>query len=130
MRSKPSNMVRKVPETAAHTELAVRVTRTAKLVVNATQHTRTKTVQHLAKNATNMVSKIISVFAADQLGVTAKAKHAREVEHQLTAGAQKDITDPTEVDAPGQDHIQEVDHKYATSTPHKLTGMISMTLVH
>ena len=76
-------MVRKVPETAAHTEQMVRVTRTAKCVVSATQHTHTKTVQHLAKNATNAVSKIILVLAADQLRVTAKAKAAREVEHQL-----------------------------------------------
>ena len=70
----------------------------------------------MAKNATNAVLKIILVLAADQLGVMAKAKTAREVEHQLMAGAQRDITDPTEADAPGQDHIQGVDHRLATLT--------------
>ena len=59
----------------------------------------------MAKNATNVVSKIISVLAADQLRVTAKAKETGEVEHQLAAGAQKDVTDPTEAGTPGQGHV-------------------------
>ena len=84
----------------------------------------------MAKNATNAVSKIISVLAADQLGATAKAKDARKVEHQLVAGAQKDITDPTEADAPGQGHVQEVDHRHATPTAQKLTVMILMILTY
>ena len=46
----------------------------------------------------------------------AKAKTNAEVEHQLEAKAQRDVTDPTEADAPGPDHIQEVDHKPATLT--------------
>ena len=46
----------------------------------------------------------------------AKAKAAREVEHQLVAGAQRDITNPTEADTPGQGHIQEVDHRLTTLT--------------
>ena len=49
--------------------------------------------------------KIISVLAADQLRVMTKAKDAREVEHQLVAGAQKDVTDPTEADALGQSQV-------------------------
>ena len=46
----------------------------------------------------------------------AKAKTAREVEHQLVAGAQRDVTDQTEADVPGQDHIQGVDRRLATLT--------------
>ena len=101
---------------AAHTEQVVQATRTAKHVVSVTQHAHTKTVQHLAKNATNVILKIISVLAADQLRVMAKSKVTREVEHQLMAGVQRDITDPTEVDTPGQGHIQEVDHRHTTPT--------------
>ena len=81
------------------------------------QHdTLIETVQRLARNATNAVLKIISVLAADQLGMLAKAKDAGGVEHQLVVGAQKDITDPTEADAPGQDQVQEVDHRQITPT--------------
>ena len=83
----------------------VQVPKTAKCVVSATQHTCTKTVQYLAKNTTNVVLKIILILAVDQLKATAKTKATREVEHQLVAGAQRDITDPAEVDAPGQGHI-------------------------
>ena len=58
-----------------------------------------------------MVLRIISVLVADQPRATAKAKTDAEVEHQLKVEAQRDVTDPTEADAPGPDHIQEVDHK-------------------
>ena len=70
----------------------------------------------MAKNAINAVLRIISVLAADQLGATAKAKTDAEVEHQLEVEAQRDVTDPTEADAPGPDHIQEVAHKLTTLT--------------
>ena len=116
MPSKLSNAVRKVPEPAAHTEQAIRVTGTANHVASATQCTHTKTVQCLAKNATNAFLKIILGLAADQLRVAAKAKTTGEVEHQPVAGAQRDITDPTEAGAPDLDHIQGVDRRPATLT--------------
>ena len=65
MRSKYLNAVRKAQEPAAHIELAVQAVKTAKHVASATQCTHTKTVQHLAKNAINVVLRIISVLAAD-----------------------------------------------------------------
>ena len=116
MWSKHLNAVRKAQEPAAHIGLVVWVVKTAKCVASPTQCTHTKTVQHLAKNATNTVLRIISVLAADRLRAAAKAKTNAEVEHQLKAEAQRDITNPTEADTPGPDHIQEVDHKLATLT--------------
>ena len=109
-------MVREVPEMAAHTEQAVQATRTAKLVIKCNMTHSYKECPAFGKNATNAVLKIISVLAADQLKAMAKAKDAGEVERQLTARVQKDATEPTEVDAPGEGHIQEVDHRQATPT--------------
>ena len=68
--------------------------------------------------------KIILVLAAGQLRMWVLAKDAREVEHQLVAGLQRDVTDPVEADAPDQGHNQEVDHQHETPTASKLTGMI------
>ena len=99
MQSKHSNTVRKAPEPAAHIELVVQAVKTAKHVASATQCNRTKTVQHLAKNGTNAVLRIISVLAAYRFRVTAKAKTDAEVEHQLEVEVQRDIIDPTEADS-------------------------------
>ena len=70
-------MVRKVSNPAAHTEQAVRVPETAKHAVSATLLINLKTVQHLAKNAINVVLRIISVHAVDLHGVTDKAQTGR-----------------------------------------------------
>ena len=116
MRSKHLNTVRKAHEPAAHIEVMVQAAKTAKHVVSTNQCTRTKTVQHLAKNAINVVLRIISVLATDRPGAMAKTKTDAEVEHQLKVEAQRDITDPTEVDTPDPDHVQGVDHKLETLT--------------
>ena len=130
MQSKHSNAVGKAQEPAAHIELVVRAAKTAKHIASATQCTHTKTVQHLAKNAINVVLRIISVPAPDRLGAMAKAKTDTEVEHQLEVEAQREVTDPTEADTPGPDNVQGVDRKLATLTASKLTGMILMTLMY
>ena len=70
-------MVRKVPNPAVHTERAVRVPETAKHAVSVTLLISLKTVQHLAKNAINVVLKIILVLAADHHRVTGKAQDRR-----------------------------------------------------
>ena len=46
----------------------------------------------------------------------AKAKTDAEVEHQLKVEEQRDVTDPTEADAPDPDHVLGVDHKLETLT--------------
>ena len=88
----------------AHTEQVVRVQETAKCAVDVTQLTNSKTVQHLAKNAINVVLKIILVLAADHHGVMDKAQTDTEVEHQHAVGALRDVTDLAE-GTPDPDHI-------------------------
>ena len=116
MQSKVSNTVRKVLEPAAHIEQAIRVTKTAKHAVSATQLTHLRTVQHLAKNAIDVGSKIILVLAADQHRVMAKAQTNAEVEHQHAVGALRDVTNPVEADTSDLDHAQGVDHKLTMHT--------------
>ena len=67
-----------------------------------------------AKNAINVVLKIILVLAVDQHGVMVKAQTDTEVEHQHVVGALRDITDPAEAGTPDPDHVQGVDHKLTT----------------
>ena len=73
MRSKASNVVRKVSNPAVHTEQVVRVPETANYAVSATLLINLKTVQHLAKNAINVVLRIISVHAVDLQEIMNKA---------------------------------------------------------
>ena len=82
----------------------VRVPETAKHAVSATLLINLKTVQHSAKNAINVVLRIISVHAVDLHGVTDKAQTDAEVEHQHVVGALRDITAPAEAGAPDPDH--------------------------
>ena len=65
-----------------------------------------KTVQLLAKSATNVVLRTISARVADHHGATDKTQTDAEVEHQHVVGALRDITDPAEAGTPDQDHIQ------------------------
>ena len=89
-------------EQAGHIEAAP-----IKLVVNVTRHMHTRNAQHLAKSAISVVTKIILVHVAGRMW--AKAKAAGVIEHNLTAGVQRDITDPVEADAPypGQGHVPD-----------------------
>ena len=106
--------VRKVSNPAAHIERVVRVPETAKHAVSATLLINLKTVQHLAKNAINVVLRIISVHAVDLHGAKDKAQTSTEVEHQHMVGALRDITDPAEAGTPDPDHVQGVVHKLET----------------
>ena len=102
MQSKVSNTVRRAVETAAQTEQAVHTeVALIKHVVSVTQHMHTRNAQRLAKSA---ITKIILVHVAGQ--IWAKTKDAGEIEHKLVAGAQRDVTNPVEADAPdpGPDH--------------------------
>ena len=90
----------------AHIEGAVRVPETAKHAVSATLLINLKTVQHLAKNAINVVLRMISVHAVDLQGAMDKAQTGAEVEHQHMVGALRDITDLAEAGTPDPDHIQ------------------------
>ena len=130
MQSKASNVVIKVSNPVVHTEQAVIVPETAKYAVSVTLLINLKTVQHLAKNAINVVLRIISVHAVDLQGVTDKAQTDAEVEHPHVEGALRDITDPAEADTPDPDHVQGVVHKLETPTALKLTGMTSMILMY
>ena len=73
MRLKASNTVRRAVETAAqmeqavHTEVAPINVAPIKHVVNVTQHMHTRIAQRLAKNAINVVAKIILVHVAGQM---------------------------------------------------------------
>ena len=126
MRSKASNVVRKVSNPAVHTEQAVRVPETANYAVSATLLINLKTVQHLAKNAINVVLRIISVHAVDLQEVMDKAQTDAEVEHPHMEGALRDITDPAEAGAPDPDHVQGVVHRLETPIALKLTSMTLM----
>ena len=107
-------MVRKVSKPAVHTERVVRVPETAKHAVSVTLLINSKTVQYLAKNAINVVLRIISAHVVDLHRVMDKAQTNAEVEHQHMVGALRDVTDPAEAGAPDPDHIQGVVHKLET----------------
>ena len=109
-----------------HKEQVVRVPETANYAVSATLLINLKTVQHLAKNAINVVSRIISVHAVDLQEVMDKAQTDAEVEHLHAEGALRDITDLAEAGAPDPDHIQGVVHRLETPIALKLTGMTLM----
>ena len=96
-----SEMVRKVPRPAVHTERAARVLVTAKCAVSATLHINLKIAQHLAKNVTNVVLRTISARVADHHGAMDKTPTDAEVEHQDAEGALRDATDPAEAGTPG-----------------------------
>ena len=131
MQLKVSNVVRRAVEMAAqmeqavHTEVAPIHIAPIKCVVNVTWHTHTRIAQHMAKSAINAVTKIISVHVAGQ--IWAETKDAREIEHKLMAGVQRDITNPVEADAPdpGPDHghDQAVNQWHIMLTASKLTDM-------
>ena len=99
---------------------------TAKYAVSATLPINLTTVQRLAKNAINVVLRIISVHAVDLQGVMDKAQTDAEVEHLHAEGALRDVTDPAEAGAPDPDHVQGVVHKLETPIALKLTGMTLM----
>ena len=95
-------MVRRAVETAAQAKRAVHTeVAPIKSVVNAVQYMRTGIAQLLAKNAINVVTKIISVHVVDRM--RARTKDAGKID-QLAAGVQRDVTDPVEADARGPDH--------------------------
>ena len=83
---------------------------------------RTGIAQPSAKNAINVVTKIILVHVVDQMW--ARTKDAGEIEHKLTAGVQTDVTDPAEADARGPDHGHNpVENQWhVTLTVSKLTA--------
>ena len=89
-------MVRKVPRPVVHTEWVARVPETAKCAVSATLLTNLKTVQHLAKNAINVVLRIISAHVADHHGAMDKTQTGAEVEHQHMVGALRDTHRPSQ----------------------------------
>ena len=123
-------MVRKVPNSVAHTERVVRVPETAKCAVSVTLLTNLKTVQRLAKNAINVVLKTILVLAADHHGITDKAQTDAGVEHQHLVETLRDITDLAEAGAPDPDHIQGVVHKLEMPIALKVTSMLLMILMY
>ena len=84
---------------------------------------RTGIAQLLAKNAINVVTKIILVHVVDRMW--ARTKDAGEIEHKLMAGVQRDVTDPAEADTPGPDrgHDQAVNQWHVMLTASKLTNM-------
>ena len=117
-------MVRKVPRPAVHTEQVARVPETAKRAVSATLRISLKTVQLLAKSATNVVLRTISAHVANHHGVMDKTQTDTEVEHQHAAGVQRDVTDPVEADAPGPDRGRD----QAVNQRHEvLTALTDMT---
>ena len=109
-------MVRKVPRPVVHTERAVRVPETAKYAASATLCINLKTVQLLAKSATNAVLRTISARVADHHGAMDKTLTDTKVEHQHVVGALRDTTDPAEAGTPGQGQDQGVIHRLETPT--------------
>ena len=107
-------------EQAVHTEVAPINVAPIKCVVNVTQHMHTRNAQHLAKNAINVVTKIILVHVAGQMW--AKTKDAREIEHKLVAGVQRDITNPVDTPDPDHGHDQVVNQWHVA-----LTALTDMT---
>ena len=112
-------MVRKVPRPVVHTEQAARVLMTAKGAVSVTLCINLKTVQLLAKSATNVVLRTILAHVADLLAATDKTPTDAEVEHQHTVGALRDATDPAEAGTPDQGHVQGAVHRLGMPTASK-----------
>ena len=86
---------------AVHIEVALTNIAPIKHVVNAVQYMCTGIAQLLAKSAINVVTKIILVHVVDR--TWARTKDVGEIEHKLTAGVQRDVTDPAEADVWGPD---------------------------
>ena len=99
--------------------------------VSVTLLTSSKTVQHLAKSAINVVLRIILAHAVDHHRGTDKAQTDAEVRTPAHAvGVLRDVTDPAEAGAPDPDHIQGAVHKLEMPTALKLTGMLLMILTY
>ena len=112
-------MVRKVPRPVVHTERVARVLKTAKHAVSETLCISSKTVQLLAKSATNVALRTISARVADHHGATDMTPTDAEIEHQHAVGALRDTTDAAETGTPDQGHDRGAVHRLGTPTASK-----------
>ena len=96
-----------------------RVLETAKHAVSLTLHISLKTVQLLAKSATNVVLRTISARVADHHRTTDKTPTDAEVEHQHMVGALRYATDPAEAGTPDQGHVRGAVHRLEMPTASK-----------
>ena len=92
---------------------------TAKCAVSVTLCINLKTVQLLAKSATNVVLRTISAHVADHHGATDKTPTDTEVEHQHMVGALRDATDPAEAGTPDPGQVRGAVHRLGMPTASK-----------